>query len=81
MYIHQKNNTKAKSNDTGGGEGFRSSDYFPALIQTIFALSNLFNYICNVSFSYIGEVGDNLPNQVSFKFHKRNDIKNPSLWN
>jgi hypothetical protein len=41
-YIQQKKSTKEKSNATGGGGGFRSSDYLPALIQTLFAVSNLF---------------------------------------
>ena len=43
-YIQQKKSTKEKSNATGGGGGFRSSDYLPALIQTLFAVSNYFHY-------------------------------------
>ena len=43
MYISQKKSTKDKSNATGSGGGFRSSDYLPALIQTLFAVSILYN--------------------------------------
>ena len=43
-YIQQKKSTKERSNATGGGGGFRSSDYLPALIQTLFAVSNYFHY-------------------------------------
>jgi hypothetical protein len=42
-YIHQNKSSKEKSNATGAGGGFRSSDYLPALIQTLFAVSNLYN--------------------------------------
>jgi len=42
-YILQKKSTEEKSSATGGGKGFRSSDYLPALIQTLFAVSNLLN--------------------------------------
>ena len=49
-YIHNKKSTKEKSNATGAGGGFRSSDYLPALIQTLFAVSTIF-YIDHINFN------------------------------
>jgi hypothetical protein len=51
-YIHQKKSIKEKSNATGGGGGFRSSEYLPALIQTLFAVSSLYiiSYIYLISY-------------------------------
>ena len=39
MKIPQSKSSKEKSDATGSFGGFRSSDYLPALIQTLFAVS------------------------------------------
>jgi hypothetical protein len=39
MNLPQNKSSKEKSNATGSFGGFRSSDYLPALIQTLFAVS------------------------------------------
>jgi hypothetical protein len=45
IYLAKSKSTLEKSYATGSGGGYRSSEYIPALIQTMFAVSDLYIYI------------------------------------